>query len=151
MIPILRQLFQRDLTRLHDEISAYKSEANLWITSGEITNSGGNLCLHLVGNLNAFICGELGNSGYVRDRPAEFNAKNIPQETLLRQVLETRELVDQVLASLPAESLGKEYPKRIWKEGMTTGFFLTHLVSHLSYHLGQVNYHRRLLDKQSNG
>jgi len=147
MIPILRQLFQRDLIRLHDEISTYQSEANLWVTSGEITNSGGNLCLHLVGNLNAFICGELGNSGYVRDRPAEFNDKNIPRETLLQQVMDTGELVDQTLANLSPESLDQEYPMRLWKEGMTTGFFLTHLVSHLSYHLGQVNYHRRLLDK----
>lgn len=147
MIPILRQLFQRDLTRLHDEISAYKSEANLWGTSGEITNSGGNLCLHLVGNLNTFICGELGNSGYVRDRPAEFNAKNIPRETLLRQVLETRELVDQTLADLPTESLDKIYSVQLRPEKMTTGLFLTYLLAHLSYHLGQVNYHRRLLDK----
>jgi uncharacterized damage-inducible protein DinB len=100
-----------------------------------------------VGNLNAFICGELGNSGYVRDRPAEFNDKNIPRETLLQQVMDTGELVDQTLANLSPESLDQEYPMRLWKEGMTTGFFLTHLVSHLSYHLGQVNYHRRLLDK----
>lgn len=146
MIPILRQLFQRDLTRLHDEVAAYNSEANLWVASGEITNSGGNLCLHLVGNLNTFICGELGNSGYVRDRPAEFNAKNIPRETLLRQVLETQLLVDQTLASLSPDSLEKEYSIKLRPEKMTTGLFLTHLATHLTYHLGQLNYHRRLLD-----
>ncbi|WP_020569990.1 DinB family protein [Neolewinella persica] len=147
MIPILRQLLQRDLTRLHDEISAYTSEANLWITGGEITNSGGNLCLHLVGNLNTFICGELGHSGYIRDRPAEFNTKNIPRETLLRQVLETRELVDQTLANLPTDSLDEVYSVQLRPEKMTTGYFLTHLAMHLSYHLGQVNYHRRMLDE----
>lgn len=147
MLPILREIFHRDLTRLHDEISAYRSEANLWATSGEITNSGGNLCLHLVGNLNTFICGELGNSGYVRDRPAEFNAKNVPQETLLRQILETREIVDRTLASLSPDVLEQEYSVELRPEKMTTGFFLTHLVAHLSYHLGQVNYHRRLLDR----
>lgn len=147
MLPILRQLFQRDLTRLHDEVSAYKSESNLWITEGEITNSGGNLCLHLVGNLNTFICGELGNSGYVRDRPAEFNAKNIPRETLLQQVLDTQALVDQTLANLSPDILEKEYSVKLRPEKLTTGLFLTHLATHLSYHLGQLNYHRRLLDK----
>ena len=147
MLPILRQLFQRDLTRLHDEVSAYKSEAKLWVASGEITNSGGNLCLHLVGNLNTFICGELGNSGYVRDRPAEFNAKNIPRETLLQQVLNTQALVDQTLANLSPDILEKEYSVKLRPEKLTTGLFLTHLATHLSYHLGQLNYHRRLLDK----
>ncbi|MFT5999383.1 MAG: putative damage-inducible protein DinB [Neolewinella sp.] len=149
MIPILRQLFQRDLTRLHDEISAYNSEASLWATSSEITNSGGNLCLHLVGNLNTFICGELGNSGYVRDRPAEFNAKNILRETLLQQVLETRDLVDRTLADLPPDSLDKEYSVILRPEKITTGLFLTHLATHLTYHLGQINYHRRLLQEPS--
>ncbi|MFK8161655.1 MAG: DinB family protein [Lewinella sp.] len=146
MISTLRQLFQRDLLRLHDEISAYKSEANLWITSGEITNSGGNLSLHLVGNLNTFICGELGNSGYVRDRPAEFNDKNIPRATMLQQILDTRALVDQTLANLSPEDLEEMYSLELRSEKMTTGFFLMHLLAHLSYHLGQVNYHRRMLD-----
>jgi uncharacterized damage-inducible protein DinB len=147
MLPILRQFFQRDLSRLHDEISTYKSEANLWITDGEITNSGGNLCLHLVGNLNTFICGELGDSGYVRDRHAEFNAKNIPRETLLQQVQETQKLVDQTLANLPPAILEEVYSVELRPEKMTTGLFLTHLATHLTYHLGQINYHRRLLDK----
>jgi hypothetical protein len=30
---------------------------------------------------------------------------------------------------------------------MTLGYFLIHLYGHFNYHLGQINYHRRLLDR----
>ncbi|WP_311136525.1 hypothetical protein [Hymenobacter cellulosilyticus] len=51
----LRQLFGRDLNRLHQEITQYQDEACIWHTEKAITNSAGNLCLHLVGNLRTYI------------------------------------------------------------------------------------------------
>jgi len=145
LIENLRTLFKRDLERLQQEIEQYQNEAHLWVTDGKISNSAGNLCLHLVGNLNTYIGMELGKTGYVRNRDLEFSQKNVPQAELVQMVKNTREVVDQALSTLTTEQLEANYPTRFFDYEMTTQFFLIHLVAHLSYHLGQINYHRRLL------
>jgi len=145
-INILRGIFKRDLVKLRKEVDLYQEEANLWIVDKNITNSGGNLCLHLVGNLNTFIGAELGGSNYVRDRKGEFGDKDIPKSDLLKKVGATEKSVDATFEKLNADDLAKIYPIEVFKEPMTTGYFLVHLATHLTYHLGQINYHRRLFD-----
>lgn len=147
IIPVLRSLLIRDLDRLKFEIEQYSSEEHLWIVSHEITNCGGNLCLHLVGNLKTFFGSVLNKSGYVRQRTLEFSEKNVPKETLIRMIEETKTDVHATLNNLQEDDLSKEYPILVFKEPMTTGHFLIHLSTHLGYHLGQINYHRRILDK----
>ncbi len=146
-ISTLRKLYKRDLNKLKSEVLAYTYEKNLWTTTDGISNCGGNLCLHLIGNLNAFIGAELGNSGYVRQRELEFSQKDVPKTTLISQIESTMLMVDNTLEKLSEEDLSNEYPIVVFKEPMTTGYFLMHLATHLTYHLGQVNYHRRLLDR----
>jgi len=141
----LRQLFRRDLNKLKLEVEAYSNDDKLWLTPKGISNCGGNLCLHLVGNLNAFIGAELGKSGYVRQRELEFSQKNLPREALISQIEKTITIVDNTLEKLSEEDLFHEYPLLVFKEKMTAGYFLMHLATHLAYHLGQINYHRRLL------
>ena len=146
IVETIKSLFLRDLTKLKKEISLYSSEANLWIVDKEIANSGGNLCYHLIGNLKTFIGRELGGTGYVRQRDLEFSAKDIPLASLLVQVDETIQIVEETLDKLPDDKLDDEYPIIVFREKMTIGYFLIHLTTHLNYHLGQINYHRRLLD-----
>lgn len=146
LIDTLRQIFRRDLDKLAEEISQYKDEKNIWIVEKEISNCGGNLCLHLVGNLNAFIGAGLGNTGYVRRRDLEFSQKDVPRAELIQAVKNTKEMVDKALSELTPEDLEKDFPIVVFKGKMSTLFFLVHLSTHLAYHLGQVNYHRRLLD-----
>lgn len=140
----LKEIFTRDLKKLKDELHAYHDEESIWQTEKKVNNSGGNLCLHLIGNLKYFIGAVLGNSGFVRDRDSEFNAKDIPRSELLSSIDETLEVVLTTLDSLSAEDLEKTYPIDVLRENMSTEFFLTHLATHLDYHLGQVSYHRRL-------
>lgn len=147
-IDILRTVFDRDLNKLFQEISLYQDESKLWIVEKGIANSGGNLCLHLVGNLQTYIGKELGGYPYVRDREAEFSSKNVPREVLLRQVSHTKEVVDKTLAGLDPSMLGQDFPVLVFKEKTSVEYMLIHLATHLGYHLGQVNYHRRLLDVQ---
>ncbi|WP_299247083.1 DUF1572 family protein [uncultured Lacinutrix sp.] len=147
IVETLIKLFKRDLNILITEIEAYKEEKNLWIATETVKNSSGNLCLHLVGNLNAFIGAPLGNTGYVRQRDLEFSLKNVPKSELIKQVKDTIIVVENTLNSLLENDLQKEYKRRVNEETMTTEYFLIHLTMHLSYHLGQINYHRRLLDK----
>lgn len=142
----LKTLFRRELEKLKKEIELYKEENNLWIVEKGITNSAGNLCLHLIGNLNTYIGKELGGTGYIRNRELEFLQKNIPRNELLKKIDETIIVVDKVLETLSIQQLDEDYPAPVFDYKMSTGFFLVHLTAHLSYHLGQINYHRRLLD-----
>ncbi|MCK8479859.1 DinB family protein [Psychroserpens algicola] len=139
-------LFTRDLNKLKQEVNAYQNEDHLWITTGTITNSAGNLCLHLVGNLNHFIGATIGHTDYIRQRDLEFSQKHVPRAELIKQVDDTIAVVESTLKNLTATDLQKEYKRRVFEDTMTTEYFLVHLTMHLAYHLGQINYHRRLLD-----
>ena len=150
IIIILKNLYDRDLKKLRTEIESYRDEAAMWKVDAEITNSAGNLFQHLVGNLKSFIGANLGNSRYVRQRDLEFSKKNTPRAELLQMIDETAEAVAATLDELTPDQLEQEYPIVVFAdrtEPMTTGWFLIHLATHLNYHLGQINYHRRLFDK----
>jgi len=146
VIETLQKIFKRDLEKLKQEIASYRNESNLWKVDKSIANSSGNLCLHLVGNLNAYIGAEIGKTGYVRNRELEFSLKNIPQAQLVKMIEDTIVVVEDGLNKLNENDLEREYPLLVFKEKTSTGYFLIHLTVHLGYHLGQVNYHRRLLD-----
>lgn len=139
-------LICRDLAKLKLEIESYPYEKQIWKIEKHIANSAGNLCLHLVGNLNAFIGATLGNSGFVRDRDSEFALKDVPRLELVSRIEQTIQMIKEVLPTLTQNQLSSEYPMLVLKEKTTTEYFLIHLAMHLSYHLGQVNYHRRLID-----
>ncbi len=147
MVEELCALYERDIQRLHNEIAAFRKEDHLWQTRGQITNTAGNLGLHLVGNLSTYIGKILGNRPFVRDREAEFSSRNLPMQALLEQIENTKESVITTLKSLKAEDLSQLYPEEVLGYKMTTGLFLIHLLAHLSYHLGQINYLRRMLEE----
>jgi len=142
----LKSLFIRDLNKLKTEITTYKAESNIWIVDQTISNSAGNLCLHLIGNLNTYIGATLGGTNYIRNRPLEFSLKNIPRAELIQKIDETLTVVTTTLDLLTIEQIENEYPLLVLEEKTSTEFFLVHLTTHLTYHLGQINYHRRLLD-----
>jgi uncharacterized damage-inducible protein DinB len=142
----LKTLFSRELEKLKKEIELYKDESRLWLIDKGIANSGGNLCLHLIGNLNTYIGKELGGTGYVRNRDLEFSQKNISRKELIQMIDNTILIVEKTLTNLNNQQLDEDYPAPVFDYEMTTGFFLVHLLAHLTYHLGQINYHRRLLD-----
>ena len=142
---ILVELYERDLNKLRDEIEAFPTEESLWTVGEGITNSAGNLCQHLTGNLQHFFGAVLGDTGYTRDRDAEFASKGTTRAELLAQVEAARDSVIGTLGKLSDEDFAKNYPIEVYGKPLTTGFFLTGLTTHFNYHLGQINYHRRLL------
>ena len=144
----LSQLFSRDLQRINAELEAYQSEENLWLVKGDISNSAGNLALHIAGNLQHFIGALLGNTGYERDRSNEFGLKGAPRTSLLQLMLDTEEVVVNTLSNLEDKALAEVYPIGAAGRKWTTDAFLMHLYGHLNYHLGQINYHRRLVEKK---
>jgi hypothetical protein len=138
-------LFKRDLEKLVLELEAYTDESKIWVRAGEIKNPAGNLVLHLHGNLNHFVGKLLGKLEFMRDREAEFLRSDVSRAELIAMVQATIAMLERVLPSLNAEDLEKPYPLEVLGYPMTTGYFLIHLYGHLNWHLGQVNYHRRLV------
>ena len=145
LLDVLKSIYTRDFQRLKKEIEQYQNEADIWKIGEGIKNSSGTLVLHLIGNLNAFIGAELGNSGYIRNREQEFSLRDISRKDLLTHIDETSEVILATLKNLSASDLEKEYPIQVFGKPMTTEYFLVHLGNHFNYHLGQMNYHRRLL------
>lgn len=146
MLESLAKLYDRDLQKLISEIEAYGNEADLWLIKSEINNSAGNLCLHLMGNLNHYIGHQLGGTDYVRNRPLEFSDKDVPKAILIEKIEATRAMLKQILPNISSETLAKNHTEEFFGGNDSNGFFLIHLLSHLNYHLGQVNYHRRLIN-----
>jgi uncharacterized damage-inducible protein DinB len=146
LIDTLATLFNRDLNKLKSEIDLYRDEQKIWYVAKGVANSAGNLCLHLIGNLNTYIGAEFGKTGYVRHRDQEFSLKDISKAELIKKVEETILIVDNSLFKLTDEDLKTEYPLLVFDKKTSTDYFLVHLATHLTYHLGQINYHRRLLD-----
>ena len=146
IIETLKTLFARDLNKLRLEIELFTNENNLWKVEHDIKNSAGNLCLHLIGNLNAFIGKAIGKIDYTRNRESEFSLKNVPREELLDKIDKTIQVVNLSLSNLDENTLKEEFPIMVFEKKTSVEYMLIHLSTHLSYHLGQINYHRRLLD-----
>lgn len=142
----LKTIFARDLKRLQTEIELYKNETVIWKVDKLVTNSAGNLCLHLMGNLNAYIGVGLAKTNYVRQRELEFSLKDIPRTELLQRIEATMQVVETGLNNVSTEQLKQDFPIQIWDKPTGMEYTLVHLTTHLNYHLGQINYHRRLLD-----
>lgn len=137
--------FEKGLNKLAEELNLYKEENDIWKTKDGISNSAGNLALHLVGNLNHFIGKTLGGTDYIRDREKEFSLKNIPRQKLITDIQQVSEVIRNTLPKLSEEDLKKDFPLKINEETFSTENMLLHLIGHLNYHLGQVNYHRRMI------
>jgi hypothetical protein len=141
----ITNVITRELKALRREIETYPSEADLWEVRAGITNPGGNLALHLAGNLQYFLGNVLGKTGYVRNRDAEFGSKDVPRADLLREIDNAIAAVQTGMSRISEADLAKPYPEAVGGVSSTTGAFLAHFATHLAYHLGQVDYHRRIL------
>jgi uncharacterized damage-inducible protein DinB len=140
----IKAIYLKNIQRLSDEIAAYPQDENLWEIKNAISNSGGNLCLHLIGNMNHFIGATLGNTGYVRNREAEFSTRFLSKQELLKMIEEVKFVVSKTLDQMDENDLQKQFPFDIF--GVHSNeYYLIFFIAHFEYHLGQINYHRRLV------
>jgi uncharacterized damage-inducible protein DinB len=144
-IDAVRRCLDRDLAGFEAELAAFPDDATVWQEHPAMPNTTGTLVLHAVGNLRHFIGATLGGDGYVRDRDAEFARRDVPRAELLEQLREARAAVGAVLASLDPARLDEAYPLEVAGHRPVTGTFLVHLATHLAYHLGQADFHRRVV------
>jgi len=141
----ITNFFERDLDKLKEEINLFENENDIWKVKDGITNSAGNLTMHLLGNLNHFIGKTLANKDYVRKRDEEFSVKNIPREKLVSDINSLKEIIKNTLPDLSEDDLKNQFPLKIQEQSFSTQNMLVFLLAHLNYHLGQVNYLRRML------
>ena len=141
----LMEILENELNKLKQEINFYKDEKDLWIIKGEISNSAGNLCLHLLGNLNHFIGHLVGGTGYQRDRENEFSEKDVPRAELNNRIDAVIEVIKKSLPKINDSDMNKTFPDKMGGKIREYGYTLIHITNHFDYHLGQINYHRRLI------
>ncbi len=139
------RFFGRELATVRDELLAYPDETLIWTMPPGVPNSAGTLALHIAGNLRWFIGAQLGGSGYKRDRDAEFSLRDVNRSELIRQVEAAADEVARGLATLEDARLDEPFPLEVGGVRLPTGRFIGHLAVHLAYHLGQMDYHRRIV------
>jgi len=142
-----KEFFVKCLNALKEDISSYKNEEDLWLVKGETKNPPGLLAIHLCGNLKHTIGAMIGKNGFVRNRDAEFASKDVPKKKIIEDIDETIGMIESVLDKLTAENLLKPWSADTFGEGQTVDSVLLRIAWHLGYHTGQINYHRRLLEK----
>ncbi|MCA0349491.1 MAG: DUF1572 domain-containing protein [Bacteroidetes bacterium] len=147
LIEYYSKRYKNDLEKLKNELNLYRHENHLWFRNEHIPNSAGTLCLHLIGNLNHFIGHVLGKTDYQRNRDQEFVLMDISRHDLFQKINETQEIIERSFNMITNESLTDAYPLLKFEENESIEFMLVHTLSHLNYHLGQINYHRRIFDQ----
>jgi uncharacterized damage-inducible protein DinB len=145
VVSAIQAIFERDLRALRREIEAYPDERELWRAVPGMANVAGTLALHLTGNLQHYIGAILGETGYVRNRPAEFARRDVPRAELLREIEAARAAVKAGLARVSDAGLADDFPEIIVGTKVATGEYLMHLATHFAYHLGQLDSHRRVV------
>lgn len=140
----LAALYSRDLTRLVQQLRAFPDTASIWKTVPGVSNAAGTLALHLEGGLRHFIGLRLGRIDYTRDRPLEFSARGVDRDELIARLEAVQASIPKVIASLGDADLDAIDPQNGTDQPLTTRQWLIHLYGHLSYHLGQIDYIRRV-------
>ena len=141
----------RELRAVKRELDAYPDEASVWRAVPGLPNTGGTLALHLAGNVQHFFGAILVRDGYKRDRDAEFARRDVPRKELQAGIDAAIASAERTLNTLGDDAFSQPYPEPIAKRTLATSTFLGHLAVHLSYHLGQMDYHRRAVTGDARG
>ncbi|HEX7337696.1 MAG TPA: DUF664 domain-containing protein [Gemmatimonadales bacterium] len=145
VLPAIATLLDRDLRTLRREVEAYPDDGSLWRSVPGIANVGGTLVLHLTGNLQHYLGARLGATSYIRDRNAEFARRDVPRVELLREVEAARVAVRTAVSKVSERELSADFPETVGGVRVELGEYLMHLSTHFAYHLGQLDYHRRVV------
>jgi hypothetical protein len=122
------------------ELAAPLSDEQFWSKPFPFGNSFGNLVLHLTGNLNYYIGAQIAGTGYVRDRPREFNdSSRAPKEEVLRKLDDTVEMVVRTIRSQSAEKWSEAY-SGTGADAKTRFEIVLQCATHLHHHIGQMTY-----------
>ncbi len=145
LTPILTTQLVRELQGFIREVEAFPSDDSVWHTRRGVTNSAGNLTLHVCGNLQDFVGRVLGGTSYVRNRELEFSQREGTRASLVAELRTTIGVIESVLPELTDQAMAGDYPMPLGGKTVNTTAFLVHLAAHLAFHLGQAGYLRRVI------
>ncbi len=145
----VRVCLVRDLGGMIAELEGYPDDPSLWQLPPGFVNSAGTLALHAAGNLRHFVGHVLGGSDYVRDRNREFTARDLARVALIDDLETARREVSRALEGLDPARADEPFPVPLGSVQVSTSRALIHLTAHLGWHLGQVDYHRRIVTGQA--
>jgi hypothetical protein len=138
-------LLTRELDGFKRELELFPDDQSIWRTVPGITNSAGNLALHVAGGVQYLIGGVLGDTGYVRNRDAEFARRSGSRSEVIAELDLALAVVRDVLPRLSGGALAADFPEPVLGVTFRTGRFLLHLCAHAALHLGQAGYLRRAM------
>jgi hypothetical protein len=144
-------MLQRELAAVKRSVEAYPDDATLWVHPQGLPNAGGTIALHVAGNLQHYLGAKLGKSGYVRNRDAEFARRGVSREDIIAELDAAAAAIDRGIGAVTDDVLTSAYPEQMGGKSVRTGDFLVHLLAHLAYHLGQLDYHRRVVTGDKTG
>jgi hypothetical protein len=138
-------LLTRELEGFKRELELFPDDQTIWRTVPGVTNSAGNLAIHVAGGLQYLIGAVLGGTGYVRNREAEFGRRGGTRSEVMAELDRAMAVVCQVLPQLSDDTLAADFPEAVLGVRFRTSRFLLHLCAHAAFHLGQAGYLRRAM------
>jgi hypothetical protein len=136
---VLTDRFTTNAAHVH-ELAAPLTNSQFWQNPYPYGNSFGHLVLHLTGNLNYYIGAQIARTGYVRDRPREFNAPNPPLKDEALKLFD--DAVDMVLKTIRAQSSDDwsiEY-SGTGTDARNPLEMVVQCAAHMQHHIGQMIY-----------
>lgn len=134
--------------KIHSLVGPLTDE-QIWSRPYPYGNSVGHLLLHLTGNLSYYIAGEIGGSGYVRNRPLEFTDRShAPKAVLLKMFDGTIEMVVAVLQKQSEQDWSAAYTAKGFEDCGDRFTAFLRCAAHLSHHTGQIIYLCKELERQ---
>jgi len=126
------------------------TDEQIWTRPYPYGNSIGHLLLHLTGNLSYYIAGEIGGSGYVRNRPLEFtDTSRAPKAVLLKIFQGTIEMVIAVIKKQSEQDWFAAYTAKGFEDCGDRFTAFLRCAAHLSHHTGQIIYLCKEIQRQS--
>jgi uncharacterized damage-inducible protein DinB len=122
------------------ELAAPLSNSQFWQKPFSFGNSFGHLVLHLTGNLNYYIGAQIAKTGYVRDRPREFNDPNPPsKEEALKGFADAVAMVQETIRTQSPSDWSRAY-SGIGTTVQNRLGMVVQCAAHMQHHIGQMIY-----------
>lgn len=145
---VLADRYAQNAARVH-ELVAPPTNAQFWRKPFPFGNSFGHLVLHLTGNLNYYIGAQIAKTGYVRDRPLEFNDPNPPsKEEALKRFDDAVAMVIKTIRAQSPEDWSKDY-SGAGTNAVNRLDMIMQCAAHMQHHIGQMIYLGYELQRQA--
>jgi hypothetical protein len=148
LVSVLIELYTKNAARVR-ELAAPLTNTQFWQKPFPYGNSFGHLVLHLTGNLNYYIGTQIAKTGYVRDRPREFNDPNPPsKDEALRRLDDAVEMVLTTIQAQSPEAWSAEY-SGAGTDAKNRLEMVLQCAAHMQHHIGQMIYIGYEWDRQA--